>query len=224
LQGATGTQGLVGNTGLQGPTGPTGITGATGIQGITGATGIIGVTGLTGATGLTGVTGVTGPSGGPTGATGLVGPTGASGIAVFNYNSISTQDMSQLVPDGSGGFRYNTTFNVATMTDGLTLVILNSSQISPPTEFYFVATTQASNKAFLVKYFSQSRNVINVYVTDGAYRLAVNGVGSGQPFPPAFVMQSTSNSNGTANTYLFMFYKGANGPGGSPDGDAAYIY
>jgi hypothetical protein len=187
LQGATGIQGLVGNTGLQGPTGPTGTTGATGLQGITGATGIIGVTGLIGATGLTGVTGVTGPSGGPTGATGLIGPTGASGIAVFNYNSISTQDMSQLVPDGSGGFRYNTTFNVATMTDGLTLIILNSLQTSPPTEFYFVATTQATNKAFLVKYFSQSRNTINVYVIDGAYRLAVNGVGSGQPFPPAFV-------------------------------------
>jgi hypothetical protein len=167
---------------------------------------------------------VTGPSGGPTGATGLVGPTGASGIAVFNYASISTQDMSQLISDGMGGYKYNTTFNITAIADGLTLVILNSSQASPPTDFYFIATSQGSNKAFLVKYFSQVRTTINVHVTDGAYSLAINGVGSGQPFPPAFVMQTTSNSDGTAYTYLFMFHKGANGPGGSPDGDAVYIY
>ena len=83
---------------------------------------------------------------------------------------------------------------------------------------------QASNKSFLVKYFSVSRGSINVYVTDGAYRLPINGVGSGQAFPPAFIMQTTSNSNGPAYTYLLMFHKGADGPGGSPDGDTAAIY
>ena len=230
LTGATGLTGVTGATGLTGVTGATGLTGVTGPQGVTGvqgATGLQGSTGLqgvTGATGLRGVTGVTGPSGGPTGATGLVGPTGASGIAVFNYNSISTQDMSELVSDGMGGFRFNTTFDITTITDGLTLIILNSASSSPPTDFTFIATTQPSNKSFLVKYFSVSRTTINVYVTDGAYRLPINGVGSGQAFPPAFIIQTTSNSNGTAYTYLLMFHKGADGPGGSPDGDTAAIY
>ena len=132
--------------------------------------------------------------------------------------------MSQLVADGMGGYRYNTTFSITGITDGLTLVILNSAASSPPTDFYFVVTSQATNKAIFVKYFSISRTTINVHVTDGAYSLAINGVGSGQVFPPAFVMQTTSNSDGTAYTYLFMFHKGANGPGGSPDGDTVFIY
>ena len=229
--GPTGVSGIVGATGLFGATGSstTGATGPVGVTGLTGATGLTGVTGatgLTGVTGATGLTGVTGPQGvtGVQGATGLQGPTGASGIAVFNYNSISTQDMSELVSDGMGGFRFNTTFDITTITDGLTLIILNSASSSPPTDFTFIATTQASNKSFLVKYFSVSRGSINVYVTDGAYRLPINGVGSGQAFPPAFIMQTTSNSNGTAYTYLLMFHKGADGPGGSPDGDTAAIY
>ena len=146
------------------------------------------------------------------------------GITEFEKAKEIEKYNEQLVSDGMGGFRYNTTFDITTITDGLTLIILNSASSSPPTDFTFIATTQPSNKSFLVKYFSVSRTTINVYVTDGAYRLPINGVGSGQAFPPAFIIQTTSNSNGTAYTYLLMFHKGADGPGGSPDGDTAAIY